>query len=71
MVSQFLTWSPASGSALIARGLLGILSLFLKIYKEGRKEILTPVTTGMNDDDSVLTEIRQTHKDEYRIIPFI
>jgi len=36
-----------------------------------RKEILTQATTGMNLRDSLLSEISQTQKDKYCMIPLI
>ena len=36
-----------------------------------RKEILSHVTTWMNTEDIMLSEINQSQKDKYHVIPFI
>ena len=36
-----------------------------------RKEILTHATTGMNLEDIILSEISQSQKDKYCMVPLI
>ena len=42
---------------------------YYSIFK--RKEILTPATTWMNFEGIMLSEISQSQKDKYCMIPFV
>ena len=45
------------------------MEYYLVLKKE--KEILPYVTTWMNLEDIMLSEVRQSQKDKYSMIPFI